>query len=106
MIPVIRSFSELMAITESRASKKGVSKNDELDSLTTDRGQRKRNIKLLKKNEVNLPCLPNVIRHKWINNKVAVSKFFDDLDYNNQIQSSYDLTLLDRQSKVNQRDIA
>tara|TARA_B100000965_G_scaffold401929_1_gene426813 strand:- start:1013 stop:1333 length:321 start_codon:yes stop_codon:yes gene_type:complete len=106
MIPVIRSFSELMAITESRASRKRGSKNDKLDTLIPDSGQRKRNVKLLKKNEVNLPDLPKVIRHKWINNKVAVSKFFDDLDYNNQIQSSYDLTLLDRQSKINQRDIA
>ena len=50
--------------------------------------------------------LPKTIRHKWIQNKANVSKFFDYLDYNNQIQSSYDLTLLERQNKNHNQDVA
>ncbi len=42
------------------------------------------------------------IRRKWMQNKKSVSRFIDDLDYNNQIQSSYDLILLGRQYKNNQ----
>ena len=39
-------------------------------------------------------------------NKKSVSKFIDDLEYNNQIQSSYDLTLLDRQKNHDQNNAA
>ena len=38
--------------------------------------------------------------------KEAVSRFFDELDYNNQIQSSYDLTLWESQKKYDHHDIA
>ena len=106
MIPFIRSLSELMAITDSRDSKKHVSQHNERYGTTVDSGQRKRYIKSLDKKEVGLPNLPKTIRRKWMQNKTSISRFIDDLDYNNQIQSSYDLTLIERQNKRNQQDVA
>ena len=106
MITYIRSLSELMAITESRDSKKDISKNHEMNSTTVDSGQRKRYIRSLEKKEINLPDLPKTKRRKWICSREALSRFFDDLDYNDQIQSSYDLTLIERQNNSNQQDVA
>ena len=106
MIPFIRSFSELMAITESRDSQKHVSQYNESYSSMVDSGQRKRYIKSLNKKKVDLPDLPKTIRRKWMQNKLSISRFIDDLDYNNQIQSSYDLTLIERQNKRTQQDVA
>ena len=106
MIPFIRSLSELMAITESRDIQKHISKYNDFYSSEVDSGQRKRYINSLNKKEVDLPDFPKIIRHKWIKNKISISKFIDDLDYNNQIQSSYDLTLIERQNKRNQQDVA
>ena len=106
MIPFIRSLSELKAITESRDTQMGFSKEDENNTSTVDSGQRKRYIRSIEKESVDLPDLPKTIRHNWIHNKNAISKFIDNLDYNNQIQSSYDLTLLARQSNNNQQDVA
>ena len=106
MIPFIRSLSELMAITDSRECQKQVSQYNESYSSTVDSGQRKRYIKSLDKKEVGLPNLPKTIRRKWMQNKTSISRFIDDLDYNNQIQSSYDLTLIERQNKRNQQDVA
>ena len=54
----------------------------------------------------NLPDLPKINRQKWRKGKEVVSRFFDELDYNNQIQSSYELTLLDRQNKNDRHDAA
>ena len=106
MIPFIRSLSELMAITESRDRLKDHSRKNGMDGSTVDSGQRKRYIRSLETKEVNLPNLPKTIRQEWIKNKESISRFIDDLDYNNQIQSSYDLTLLDRQNKRNEQDVA
>ena len=106
MIPFIRSLSELMAITDSRECQKHVSQYNESYSSTVDSGQRKRYIKSLEKKKVDLPNLPKTIRRKWMQNKTSISRFIDDLDYNNQIQSSYDLTLIERQNKRNQQDVA
>ena len=106
MIPFIRSLSELMAITESRDRKEYLLKDNEIQSSTVDSGQRKRYIRSLVKNEVKLPDLPKTIRRKWLQNKESVSRFIDELDYNNQIQSSYELTLLERQNKRNNQDAA
>ena len=103
MIPFIRSLSELMAITESRDFCK---ENKDTHISTVDSGQRKRYIRSLERNEIELPVLPKKIRRKWINNKKAIEKFLDTLDYNNQIQSSYDLTLLNRQSQHHKKDAA
>ena len=106
MIPFIRSLSELMVITESRDSKGDVSQKNDIYCSTVDIGQRKRDTRSIEKNKVELPDLPKSIRYKWIDNKKSVSKFFNDLDYNNQIQSSYDLTLLGRAEKRSQQDVA
>ncbi len=106
MIPFIRSLSELMAITESRNGIENLTKNDESYSSSMDSGQRKRYTRSLNNKEVDLPNIPKTIRRTWMRNKAHVSRFIDELDYNNQIQSSYDLTLLERQNKRNQQDVA
>ena len=101
MIPFIRSISELMAITESRDYKNRISKDKDLKSSIIDSGQRKRYIRSLNKKEIKLPSLPNHSKQRWMKSKEALSKFFNDLDYNNQIQPSYELTLLARQNDNN-----
>ena len=106
MIPFIRSLSELMAITESREIKKDLYERNERYSSIMDSGQRKRYTKSIDVDKVTLPNLPNKMRNKWIQKKESISRFIDKLDYNNQIQSSYDLTLLERQNKRNQQDVA
>ena len=102
MIPFIRSHSELMAITRTKTKDNA----NDINSSTIDSGQRKRYIRSLGEKIIELPDLPKTSRHKWIRSKEAVSKFFETLDYNNQIQSSYDLTLLARQSKNDLKDAA
>ncbi len=106
MIPFIRSLSELMAITKSRETQQYLTRDKGIHGSTMDSGKRKRYIKSLTKKEIDLPDLPKTLRRKWMQNKVSVSKFIDKLDYNNQIQSSYDLTLLERQNRSNQKDVA
>ena len=106
MIPFIRSLPELMAITESREEKDYISQKNESYNSTMDSGQRKRYTRSLDKKNVDLPDLPKKIRHKWMENKLNLSKFVNELDYNNQILSSYDLTLLERQNKRDQQDVA
>ena len=106
MIPFIRSLSELMAITESRETKNDLSQNNESYNSIMDSGQRKRYTRSLEKQDIDLPSLPKNIRRNWINRKEKLSRFVDELDYNNQIQSSYDLTLLERQNKRNAQDVA
>ena len=106
MIPFIRSIAELMAITEPRGSMEKLSKKDKVYSSTLDSGQKKQYIRSKETKEIILPALPKTKRSKWINNKSAISRFIDDLDYNNQIQSSYDLTLLARHDNSNLQDVA
>ena len=106
MIPFIRSLSELMAITESREIAKNHTENHESHHSTMDSGQRKRYVRSLNKEEVNLPERPKTIRRNWMQNNNNLSRFIDEIDYNNQIHSSYDLTLLERQNKRNQQDVA
>ena len=106
MIPFIRTHSELMAITESRDSQVELSKINEINSSNLDSAQRRRYIKSLDKKQVDLPDLPKTIKHKWVKNKESITRFFNALDYNNQIQASYDLTLLERQNNNNQQDAA
>ena len=106
MIPFIRSLSELMAITESRETQNDLSQNNESYNSIMDSGQRKRYTRSLDKEEVDLPSFPIKVRRNWMNRKEKLSRFVDELDYNNQIQSSYDLTLLERQNKRNTQDVA
>ncbi len=106
MIPFIRSLSELTAITESRETKPLNAGNDKINISTVDSGQRKRYIRSLEEEGIDLPNLPKTIRRKWIRNKEFISRFLNDLDYNNHIQSSYDITLLEIQNKSNERHVA
>ena len=106
MIPFIRSISELMAITESREIQNDLSQNNESYNSIMDSGQRKRYTRSLDNKDVDLPSLPKKLRRNWIIRKEKLSRFVDELDYNNQIQSSYDLTLLERQNKRNRQDVA
>tara|TARA_B100000945_G_scaffold217945_1_gene175871 strand:- start:499 stop:819 length:321 start_codon:yes stop_codon:yes gene_type:complete len=106
MIPFIRSLSELKALTEYRDNQKNLSRHNESYKLTVDSGKRKQYLISLDKEKVELPNLPKIIRDKWIRNKKSVSRFIDELDYNNQIQSSYDLTLIERQNERTQKDVA
>ena len=106
MIPFIRSLSELMAITESRETRNDLSENNESYNSVMDSGQRKRYTRSLDRKGIDLPSLPKQIRRDWITRKEKLSRFVDELDYNNQIQSSYDLTLLERQNKRNTQDVA
>ena len=93
MIPLMRSLSELIVITQSRDHycKRNESNNE---------------INQLDKKAVWLPDLPSIKRRKWTKSKKAILRFFDELDYNNQIQPSYDLTLLKRQNDYDQHDAA
>ena len=106
MIPFFRSLPELMAISKSREIQNDLSQDDESNTSTMDSGQRKRYARSLDKKEINLPSLPEKIRNNWLDKQEKLSRFVDELDYNNQIQSSYDLTLLERQDKTSSRDVA
>jgi len=106
MIPFIRSLSELMAITKSRETQNDLSQNNGIYNSSMDSGQRKRYTRSLNKEEIDLPALPKTIRRNWKQKKETLLKFVDELDYNNQIQSSYDLTLLRTQNKRNDQDVA
>tara|TARA_Y100001968_G_C19328572_1_gene703078 strand:+ start:187 stop:507 length:321 start_codon:yes stop_codon:yes gene_type:complete len=106
MIPFIRSVQELIALDNAREYfKKVSSRSKDNFKLKNDR-QEKIQINALDRNKIDLPDLPKSTRLKWRKGKKAVSKFFDELDYNNQIQSSYDLTLLASQNNSNHKDAA
>ena len=68
MIPFIRSFTELMAITESRDTQKDISRNNDLHSSNIDSGQRKKYLRAIEKTEVNLPDLPKKTKRKCCSN--------------------------------------
>ena len=106
MIPFFRSLDELMIITRSSYTNRLKSYKEDLLSSSQVYKQKHTDLKSQNNKLINLPKVPKIKRRKWIKSKQAVSRFFDQLDYNNQIQSSYELTLLDRQSKYNNKDIA
>ena len=106
MIPIIRSFTEIMLTTQSRDQLNKKSQTKDLHSLNVS-SQKKEKGSITKETKViSLPDIPKKTRRKWIKSKEAVSRFFDQLDYNNQIQSTYDLTLLDRQKNYDHQDAA
>ena len=106
MNPLIRSLEELMLITNF-PNKQNISYNDDKScSSVEDSGQRKRYIRSKDKKGIKLPYLPRNNTQKWIKGKEAIYKFFDKFDYNNQIQSTYDLTLLERQKYYDKKDVA
>ena len=106
MIPLIRSITELIVTTASRDQEeyKLKTKNDNLVKITNQYNDQYRESN--HKKEIRLPSLPNIKRQKWKKGKEAVSKFFDELDYNNQIQSSYELTLLNRHNDYENHNAA
>ena len=106
MITFIRSFSELMAITNSRDSQHNIFGRGQIDSSPKDSDLSPRFVKSMGVTKVELPDFPKTIRHKWLKKKETLSKFFKDLDYNNQILSSYDLTLQERQNNNIYKDAA
>ncbi len=106
MIPFIRSLTELMAITQSKSEIMKSSKSNDFNNITEDSGQRKRYIRSKEEKAIKLPDLPKTTRHKWKKSKEVVTSIVDELDYNNQIQSSYDLTLLERQKNYDYQDVA
>ena len=105
MIPLIRSYNELMAITQLKDEfsqkidfkKSSGHLNKDVERISSS---------FAAKTVVNLPVLPKFSRKRWTKSKQAVSKFFDKLDYNNQIQSSYELTLIERQKSYVDQDAA
>ena len=48
----------------------------------------------------------NSLVEEFEKRKEALSRILDELDYNNQIQSTYDLTLIDSQKKYDHHDVA
>ena len=106
MIPFIRSYSELMAITKSRDCQNNTLGRGQIYSWPEDSGQPKRYVKSIGITKVELPDLSKSLRHKWLKKKEKLSRFLAELDYNNQIQSSYDLTLQERQNNNIYKDAA
>tara|TARA_Y100001968_G_scaffold316308_1_gene343970 strand:+ start:845 stop:1165 length:321 start_codon:yes stop_codon:yes gene_type:complete len=106
MIPFIRSLNELMVITQPRLEiiknkDRNKSRNySEVDSLEN------RSTTSINDKEIHLPDLPKFRRPKWIKNKEKMLKLLDQLDYNDQIQSSYELTLIETQKNHEENDVA
>ncbi len=106
MISFLRSLTELMAITQSRDPLRKKDQCKELCSSSEDSGQRKRYIRSEKEKEIEITTLSKISKHGLEKSKDFASKLFDELDYNNQIQSTYDLILLERQSSYEKQDVA
>ena len=106
MIPVLRSFTELMIITQSKDEVKDQYKDEYNIVNPRDHSSNKSLIEKNKKKRVELPNIKQNSTRYWKENKKAVFDFLNSLDYNNQIQSSYDLTLLERQSQNSYHDAA
>ena len=105
MITLFRSFGELMLITQPKHSIKRTVKTEGCQGCSENILQRKNNTIQSKNNLINLPDIPKQTRKNWIKSKKAMSKFIDELDYSNKIQSTYDITLTERQNYYNQ-DVA
>ncbi len=106
MIPIIRSLSELMLINRSEDKVNNISKQKEFTRNSRKVDNKEKNKELKINRLVNLPFIPKSQRKKWKKSKEKLSKFIDEFDYNNQIQSTYDLTLLERQINHNEHDAA
>ncbi len=106
MIPFYRSFTELMLITNSKNQITYNFKGDQNKRFSKNSEKVKRNIDSNEKKLIELPKLPKIERKKWIKTREAISKFFDELDYRNEIQSSFELTLLERQKDYDNENVA
>ena len=106
MIPSIRSIQELIEMSKSRNGLTELNQSSEFNNLTEDSGQRKRYIRSEYDEKIKLPIIQKISKKKWKKSKKVLAKILKELDYNNQIQSSYEITLLGKVSKVDQRDVA
>ena len=106
MMPFFKSMTELMVITKSKDKQKTSQESIQMKNIVEDSGQRKRYLRLEDERQIKLPPLPKSTKVKWLKSKDAISNFINDLDYNNQIQSSYDITLIERQIHRNHQDAA
>ena len=106
MILCIKSFRELMLTSEARIKSKSNFDKKELNKSIKNSYISKSFVKIMHDKLIKLPNIPRSKRRKWVKSKEAVSRFLDELDYNNQIQSSYDLTLLERQKSYDQNNAA
>ena len=106
MITIIRSITELMVITTSRELHKQNKLQKNIKDIKLSNNKEKNNMIHKKNKLINLPNLPKIERRRWTKRKKALSRFLDELDYNNQIQSTYDITLIDSQKKYNHHDVA
>ena len=106
MIAIIRSINELMAITTSRENLKRDESRQNIKDIKPDNNKENNNHIPNPNKLIKLPNLPKTERRRWTKRKEALSRFLDELDYNNQIQSTYDLTLIDSQKKYDHHDAA
>ena len=95
-----------MLITKSRDQFTRNRASNDLDKKIKIKKFETRKINSGKDRNIYLPNIPKTKRRKWVQRKKAISKFLDEFDYNNQIQSSYDLTLLSIQENIDYKDIA
>ncbi len=103
MIPFIRSIAELMVITDSRSEV--LQRKADLD-LSKESDQRKSYLHSSSEEKIVLPNIPRKHTLNWVKSKKAIKRFFDDLDYNNQNISTYDITLMKKQEQKNYHDAA
>ena len=106
MIAIIRSITELMVITTSREQLKQDKFEQDIKDMKPGNNEEKNNIIPKTNKLIKLPNVPKIERRRWTKRKEALSRFLDELDYNNQIQSTYDLTLIDSQKKNDHHDVA
>ena len=106
MIAIIRSITELMVITTSREQLKQDKFEQDIKDMKPGNNEEKNNLIPKSNKFIKLPNLPKIERRRWTKRKEALSRFLDELDYNNQIQSTYDLTLIDSQKEYDNHDIA
>ena len=106
MIPFIRSHKELMVITQPKNQDKESQDKKEYQLYTEDSGQRKRYIRSKHEKEIDLPNIPKNIRRKSTKRKEDISKIFDKFEYNNNIKSTYELKLIQRQKKNDMNNAA
>ena len=106
MITIIRSITELMAITTSREQIKQDKFEQNIKDIKRSNNKDNNNYIPNTNKLIKLPNLPKIERRRWTKRKEAFSRFLDELDYNNQIQSTYDLTLIDNQKKYDHHDVA
>ena len=97
MIPFIRSLNELMVITQPRNQQTTKDKRIYNNCLCEDSAQRKRYIRSMYDYEVAKPSLQKSARVKWIKRKEVMSRTLNYIDDKSQMNSSYNITLLDSQ---------